>query len=305
MNIKNFVEQIAEAIKNRNENLEVIPTETQGTNGSVRHGLTLRKDDSRVTPIFYLNEMFDKYNAGELSVETIMEHIMRTYEELPVPNIPDIDSWMSSADFIDQITLRLLNGPENMDMIEQKHLVYHAIPNTELVCTFHAVMMSDGDFSGSVAVSKVALSQYLPDLESGEALYKEIIRRTKPESVRLESIVDVVERLGLNKTLDSPSLPADEDLFYVMSNPLMSYGAAALLTDAGRKLILEKFPEGKVTVLPSSVHETLILGTKADEDTDTLIDLVRHVNCTEVSQANFLSDHVFHFDANTGNLEQI
>ena len=305
MNIKTFMEEIANAIKNKHAGLEAIPTETQRANGIIQYGLTLRKEDSRVAPVFYVNDMFDKYNSGELSVEAILAQIMRTYEELPAPNIPNVDKMMSSEDFIDKITLRLLNGPENMDMIEQKQLVCYEVPNTDLVCIFHAVIMMAEDSSGSIAVTKALMNRYLPNIKTGEDLYQEIVKRTTPESIRMESIMEVVERMVIEKALALPPIPNEEDLFYVITNRHMSYGAASPLTEAGRKLILEKFPDGKVTILPSSVHESLILRTKEDEDTEMLRDMVCQVNQTEVAHCDFLSNNIYHYDANTGILELV
>ena len=82
----------------------------------------------------------------------------------------------------------------------------------------------------------------------------------------------------------------------------LSYGAGALFTDAAREEILKKFPEGEVTVLPSSVHETLILKTSEVENIEMLQEMVYSVNRAEVSREDFLSDDVFHYNAKTGKL---
>ena len=76
-----------------------------------------------------------------------------------------------------------------------------------------------------------------------------------------------------------------------------------ILTGAARNLILEKFPDGKVTVIPSSVHETLLLHTKENEDVESLKDMVKQVNSTDVPNEDVLSDNVYHYNANTGLLE--
>ena len=76
----------------------------------------------------------------------------------------------------------------------------------------------------------------------------------------------------------------------------------SILTDAAKEVVLEHFPKGQVTLIPSSVHETLLLETRVDEDLDTLREMVHSVNRSEVSVEEFLSDNVFHYDANTGEL---
>lgn len=303
MMIEKFIEELVRSIEASGKGLEVIPTEKEGTNGVIQHGLIFKKNDSKVAPVLYVDEIFMRYSAGELSMGNATEHLIRKYEELPEPCIPDIDAMMSAPDIINKITLRLVNGSENEGMIERRRLVYHEIENTDLVCIFHVTILMEETSLGSIAVSKELLERYLPDIADGNELYDEVVKRVVAEDIYMESIVSVVERMLLRGEVKTPPLPFNEDIMYVLSNRRMTYGASMILTGAARNLILEKFPDGKVTVIPSSVHETLLLHTKENEDVESLKDMVKQVNSTEVPDEDVLSDNVYHYNVNTGLLE--
>ena len=282
MMIEKFIEELVRSIEAGRKGLEVISTEKEGTNGVIQHGLIFKQNDSKVAPVLYVDEIFMRYSAGELSMGNATEHLIRKYEELPEPCIPDIDAMMSAPDIINKITLRLVNGPENEGMIERRRLVYHEIENTDLVCIFYVSILMEETSLGSIAVSRELLERYLPDIADGNELYDEVVKSVVAENIYMESIVSVVERMLLRGEAKTPPLPLNEDIMYVLSNRRMTYGASMILTGAARNLILEKFPDGKVTVIPSSVHETLLLHTKENEDIESLKDIVRQVNSTEV-----------------------
>lgn len=303
MIIEKFIEELVRSIEAGRKGLDVIPTEKEGTNGVIQHGLIFKQNDSNVAPVLYVDEIFERYSAGELSMGNATEHLIRKYEELPEPCIPDIDAMMSAPDIINKITLRLVNGPENEGMIERRRLVYHEIENTDLVCIFYVTILMEETSLGSIAVSRELLERYLPDIADGNELYDEVVKSVVAENIYMESIVSVVERMLLRGEAKTPPLPLNEDIMYVLSNRRMTYGASMILTGAARNLILEKFPDGKVTVIPSSVHETLLLHTKENEDVESLKDMVKQVNSTEVPNEDVLSDNVYHYNANTGLLE--
>lgn len=285
----------------RNRGIEAIPTTNAKNNGVILQGLTLRRNDENVAPVFYINQFYERYKRGELSADDILSQIVVEYEKLPTPSFPDINEMMSAPDFVDKITLRLVNEPANRSTIECRNLVHHEIEGTDLVGLFYATVVSDENSSGSIAITEELLKRYLPDIEDSDDLYNMVIHR-KTEKVRFESIGEVMERMMKERADEMPLIPFDEDFMFVLTNDSMSYGAGALLTDAAREEILKRFPNGEVTVLPSSVHETLVLGTQEDENLEMLQEMVYSVNRTEVSQEEFLSDDVFHFNAKTGEL---
>ena len=303
MRIKEFTEQIAKGIEASIDGVTATPTETWRNNGVTQHGITFRKNDEKVSPVLYLNQWFKRFNKCELSVKDILEQVIREYRCLPDVNIPDMEEWLASDDFINTITIHLVNREANKKMITARNLVSYALENTDLTCLFYAKVISEGSTCGEIAISEYLLNRYLPTVANGEALYHEVVKRISAETIRFEPMSNLVNRMVEEVIGDASHLSIKEDFMYVLTNLTMTYGASAILTEAARKMILERIPEGKVTMLPSSIHETILIPTTDDEDVEVLGKLVQQVNKTELSKEDILSDNVYHYDANTGKLE--
>ena len=94
---------------------------------------------------------------------------------------------------------------------------------------------------------------------------------------------------------------------YVLTNTDKVNGASVLfyrdgtVLDECMKEMNKKYPEIKaVYILPSSVHETIIIPSLSDEranniDENALASMVREVNRSNVSASEFLSDNVFYY----------
>ena len=54
---------------------------------------------------------------------------------------------------------------------------------------------------------------------------------------------------------------------------------------------------GSYYILPSSIHELIILADDGTSTVEELQNMVREINQTEVSESDFLSDEVYHYDA--------
>ena len=59
-----------------------------------------------------------------------------------------------------------------------------------------------------------------------------------------------------------PELPSGSEEMLVLTNNKMLFGPSVIFTEVARCMILEKIPNGNVTVLPSSTHELIIIATK-------------------------------------------
>lgn len=105
----------------------------------------------------------------------------------------------------------------------------------------------------------------------------------------------------LMKLSDALGVP-DVVNIYVITNTMKNLGAGALVNHSVQKALYEYFNGKNLYILPSSIHELLIL---PEEDSfhrsvEELISMVREVNGTAVSEDDFLADHVYYFDFERG-----
>lgn len=76
---------------------------------------------------------------------------------------------------------------------------------------------------------------------------------------------------------------------------------ACIIDDNIQKMIAEKVG-GDYFVLPSSVHEVLIMPKSEDMDPKELRNMVQDVNATQVAEGEILSDQVYEYDVKTHKL---
>lgn len=302
MGIEEFTKELAEMVQAKLNGVEVTPMENLKNNGVVVHGLTFRREDENVAPTLYLEHWFEKLKSKRLSVDDILGQIICTYQDLPEPNIPDMEEYLSSPELINKINVRLLNMKKNRRMIEERNLVFYKVPNTDMVCLFYIRISSEGDTVGEVALSETLMERYLPTFEDAKELYDEVVSKVSADKISLEPVAKFANKIIKERGFDMPPIPLEANFLHVLTNDTRMFGASVLLTEAGRRLLLERFPNGKLTILPSSIHETLIMETENNERVWMLQEMVKEVNATQLEDVDYLSDNVYHLDACTGEL---
>ncbi len=91
---------------------------------------------------------------------------------------------------------------------------------------------------------------------------------------------------------------------FVLTNEDRRYGAAALLYDGQLARIGCSLKEN-FYILPSSVHETIIVPSSEAPDRADMCEIVREINGSFMEPEDILSDAVYYYDCETGCLGQI
>ena len=82
---------------------------------------------------------------------------------------------------------------------------------------------------------------------------------------------------------------------YIMTNKQNYYGAVNMLYQDVLKIVAEKL-NANLYILPSSVHEVLIVPESSNTSAEELYQMVCKVNRTEVSVDDFLTDNVYYYN---------
>lgn len=83
---------------------------------------------------------------------------------------------------------------------------------------------------------------------------------------------------------------------YVISNEMRTFGAACILYPGMMDTIAEMFPDG-FYILPSSIHECIIVPMSAAYSQQELNEMVRTVNETQVAPPEILADCAYQYDS--------
>ena len=169
--------------------------------------------------------------------------------------------------------------------------------------------MPEGKGTGSVKVTNDLMEYWGVDEEQ---LFNTTLKNMeKNASPMLMDIENVMEEI-LSGTSENHNLLASPgeinrspfETMYVLSNASRINGAAMLLSPDVMKRIGEIFPEG-VYILPSSIHEVLIVPKNGKAEPAELGKMVREVNRAEVAKEEVLSDRIYEYDKERGKICQV
>lgn len=124
-----------------------------------------------------------------------------------------------------------------------------------------------------------------------EQLHKTAMENLENEAYQIQPISKVLGEL-MGTVLE---MPEDDTGEYVLSNARCHYGAAGML----RKDILQEFSEkigGNFYILPSSVHELILVPEIFPICTEYLREMVGEVNEGDVVREEWLSEDVYYYD---------
>ena len=88
---------------------------------------------------------------------------------------------------------------------------------------------------------------------------------------------------------------------YVLSNTNRLYGAV-YMTDLEKMAEIAERMDCDLWILPSSIHEVILIPCSYTDDAKKLADMVCEINKTELSAEEFLSSHVYYFNRKTARI---
>ena len=141
-------------------------------------------------------------------------------------------------------------------------------------------------YKNCLSLWKIAAEKVLDDAWHNTIRKQEILFRP------LDSVL--LELQGLSEWADEPEV-INGSLLYLLTNKDRAYGAIYMampdvLKQIGRELGKDFY------ILPSSIHECLILPDTDLMDEEGLNSLVRMVNSDCVQEKDVLADHVYYYD---------
>lgn len=106
----------------------------------------------------------------------------------------------------------------------------------------------------------------------------------------IQNVEDILAQFGIGPVKEEkPNIS-----LYVLSNKEHFFGAACILYDEILKGVAEKL-QGDLLILPSSIHEVLVIPDTGWQDYEALNAMVRAVNREVVSREEQLSDHIYRY----------
>lgn len=254
--------------------------------------LTFTPRENLIGACLNMNEIFRLYEDG-LSYEECVDRAVEIVTD-SLTNIPAIDFTKLSYDYLKEfLSIEAISAERNREKLE--NIPHKLVEDIAIIYRF--VLKEDNGGRNSILITDNILKTFGI---SEEQLFRDA-EETAPvqNPLIIQDMYEVVK--GLMGCLGE--LPEeDEDLFtrpqmLIATTPSKMFGAGVIAYPEFCELASEAIG-GDFYLLPSSVHEVIILPDNGDKDMPNVLkDMVRMVNATEVPPQDVLTDSVYHYDS--------
>ncbi len=291
MTIKEFAEAVVQEIYDARPGMKGTHTvevnEVLKNNGTLLTGLTIKERSDNIAPNIYLEKPFKEFQSG-MPLSEVVDHILDAYDEHKSPKNLSVDFFEDFDQAKERLAMKIVNADKNAEMLKTTpHYKFG-----DLAAIFQVQVDSNEFGNAVITVKDDHMKMWGVDTKTLMDHAKPNMEQNQP--VRIQSMIEVLtEMMG-----DLPGAilpPGEEPTMYVMSNETKINGAAAMIfTDK-----LGEFAEehgANLYILPSSIHEILLLPDNGAMSVSELEAMVRDVNATQVAPDEVLSDNVYYYD---------
>ena len=289
MDFKEFTKTAAEGLEKRAPGRRVRMHEVVKNNHVKLIGITLEGPHTKVFPILYMEGYYDGVCGGDSMEETIdrMWADYRQREEGAPECLSGITNWEQAKC---RLAVKLIHYGENEELLQtaphEKFL--------DLAVVYYYIAGAGEDGPQMALVKNNLLAVWgIDGKELKEAAYASHVRYCRTEIKSLGGLIE--EMTGM------PLKGKPKGQMYVVTNQWKAGGAAAMLfPEELKKLAMQLGSD--LYILPSSVHEIIALPA-AMGDPAELARLVKEVNRNCVCPEERLSDHVYRYCMESGQIQ--
>ena len=291
MQVESRINGVNEALTIASAPFHVSPISVPKANVGEIPGFSTRTipEDGLMHPIVYWDPKFEKLTDMDLA-----KHIIQSYIDGMREEVPAFSDILTHDYLLGHVLPRVLSRDSNESLLQERSIPYALLPDTDLLATFYIpVAEVDGNVQVNRTVAEVAGVTTEELLESAAT--------NVLESMTVKPMLQVMHEI--TGTPYDPDTDDDGLPLFVVSNDSAMYGAGVLA--AGREAycrMAEAAGTEEIFILPSSVHEVLVVADDGQFTFLDLLDMVTEINGAVVAPQEILSDNVYHFDARTGKL---
>lgn len=258
-------------------------------NGCEMDGLVIMEKGKDIAPTIYLDSFYELYTNGE-NIKNIIRQIDVIYEQNKNNVTFDVNILKHFDTIKDKIVYKVVNYRSNEKLLEQ-------VPHKrilDLAVVFYCLLDNEYGRSATALIYNNNLKNWNVTIDD---VYKAALKNT-PDLLhsKISSMAALFEKCGVNVDGEEVDLkdyvPSD---MYVLTNESKLNGAACILYEN----VLYDFAQklgADLYILPSSVHEVILLPKLSMFEKDELVNMVKEVNTEGVAADEVLSDHVYEYN---------
>lgn len=273
--------------------------EVRKNNNVLLHGMTILRKGQNVSPTIYLDSFFEMLEDG-VDLEHIVRRILEVYVRgLPKSNV-DMEFFRQFEKVRERIVYRLINRQKNRDLLAD-------IPHVEFldlaICFYYSYEHPElGE--GMILIHNSHMKMW-------NTSHRELMQLAEHNTPRLMPAQLSSMDNTLKGILEEAALEELRQLqretgkyLYVLSNEKRCQGATAILypgilAEAARRL------GGSFFILPSSIHEVILLLDDGKSSGKGLHEMIADINRSQLREEEVLSDYAYRYDSVAGKVMEV
>ena len=288
-----FEDLLLERMKELNPDDEVVMQNVKKNNGIELRGLCVRKSGESISPTIYVQNYFSE-DTSEDGIDVIAKKIQKVIEssQNERKQFEGVDKFLDFGEVADKIFFTVVNRDKNEELL--KEIPHRELLDLAVVYKIH-VNMIEGS-TGSIQIKNEFLKMWGVQEET---LYQLAMKNTeKLFGTCLRGMNELLVEMCKGKVPDY-LLPAleEDNLMYVSTNDEKCYGAGAIFLNKGfREEVHDKI--GDFIIIPSSVHETILLPYDESMESSEIRKMISQVNEEQLDATEVLSENVYFYKDN-------
>lgn len=318
MDYEAFIDKVSAGVQEfLGETAFVQCSSVKKNNGIILRGISISQEESNLSPNIYLEEFYAEYQRGK-TIGSIIYEIVEVYDKCKSQECLNMDFFTDYSQMKDRIVYKLVHADKNRDLLKEiPHvlfldlaivfycMVFHEkLPEaTVLIHNHHCKIWEKGarDLLAEAEKNTPRLLKY--EIKSMENVMRDIfaqnlkkefrnsVERNLEDEIQFDITEEWIDKVAL-QMIESIKGGQNEIPMYVLSNRTKVYGAACILYPGVLRQFAEQLDED-IFILPSSVHEVILIPARGNISNDKLADMVREVNDSQLMDEEILSDEVY------------
>lgn len=277
--IREFIKAVMAVMENILDDYEIEEKDVVKMNDVINHGICARRKGENAGPTVYLDDAFERGEDIVIVATTLSGIILEADGNKPVTADGDFD--FSFEAIKDKLTVRLVDTEKNRAYLEEH-------PHREIGAGLAVIAEINIGDEYSVVVTNDIAKDYDLDMLFDTAM-ENMMALYPAQMVSLESAI-----FGDGRNILDSNDEDIEGMYTLMIDGAHSFGASTLAYKGVAEKVRRLFGSGYF-ILPSSLHEVILLKDDGTANADNLKAMVIEANRTVVAPMDVLSDSVFYF----------
>lgn len=298
ISFEEFKEIIREEVTDKVDG-EVTIVTVPKNNGVRLDALSIKNSTSNIAPIIYLDSYYKDYN-NDRSIESIVNSIISICKRESGIKDEVIRNFTDFSIMKDYIQSKLVNKESNIELL--KNVPHREFLDLAIVYIAN-IPFGDENGEGTVQINRNHMEMWGINEEEMFNIAKFNSVNNNPAIIK--SMNDVIKDMYINEVLGEQEedelcamIDSEENYLYVLTNISKHSGAITITYEN----VLRNFANEKncnLYILPSSIHEVLLVLEEDNIEVAQLKEMVQSVNQTELDEMELLSNNVYYYDRKT------